>query len=153
MGITGFALVTLPSLLSPLDRTVQALSSVDLPLTLQLNLSASSQAIEAVADSYPNCITVAFLCVFDLNQTKTGLNQLADSLSNLQVDTGLGTVQTEIRQTAQGLAQVKTYAAVLVASFFFISVLFLTVGVVLLLLIREIGGNAAKVNAPLNHRD
>ena len=137
-GLTGYILVSLPTLLGPVDQTAAYLSKITLPKIVTVDLSNASQSIKTVADSLPDSVTVLFLNVLDLKAAKAGLYDLSASLSNVEVVTGLNEVENQLHQSAQQIYQVKTYVTYLVAFLFAISVVTVLTGSTFFLLIRSL---------------
>ncbi len=135
-------------------------------MTVHVDLSGAAESVRAVSSSFPDCVTIALACVFDLKGTKADLNQLADSLgsvqvktglndskialnrlasslSRVQIDTGLEGAQKQIHQAAQQIYQVKTLVEVLVVFFFAISILFTLTGLSFIILVRRTNAAAS----------
>ncbi len=136
-GISGYTLASLPRWLAPVDQTTQFLSNVSFPSTARVNLTNSAQDVRRLADSLPDCISV-IVCVSDLKASKSALYDLASSMDNVQVTTGLSELQFQLRQSGQQLYQVKSFVTYVIAFFFGMSVLFILTGIGFLLVNRKI---------------
>ena len=96
------------------------------------DLTGTKAALNQLADSLANVQVTT-----GLNESKTALNELASSLSSIEIDTGLEDVQSQIRQASQQLYQVKTFVEIIVVFFFATSILFTLTGLSFLLLVRK----------------
>ncbi len=136
-GVSGYTLVSLPSLLAPIDQAAQFLSSVSIPTTINVSLAGPSHDVKKLADSLPDCISV-IVCIVDLRNSKNALYDLSASLSSLKVDTGLEALQLQIQTSAQQLYQVKVFVTYVIGFLFGAGVLFVLTGLGFLLIARRI---------------
>ncbi len=136
-GISGYTIVYLPSLLAPVDVAAQSLSTISLPTSINVNLTASAQDVKQLADSLPNCIAV-IVCLVDLTNAKNALYDLSSSLTNVKIQTGLQSLQSQLQASGEQLYQVKSFVVYVVSFLLGASILFVLTGLGFFLVARKI---------------